>query len=129
MYRIGNNEENTKTADPDITCCGCQCFWRCLHQNRDRTRKAYQYHEQDEGKYGKDDGTAAEYSSDLFLLFFTKVTRDQYGDTHGKLYDHKGHKIQYLTACGNTGKSCCRTEASDNQKVNSAVGCLQDKGT
>ena len=47
---IGDDEEDTAAADPDISCCQTDCFFRCLHQDGDGAGEADHTDEQDAGR-------------------------------------------------------------------------------
>ena len=111
---IGDDEEDTAAADPDISCCQTDCFFRCLHQDGDGAGEADHTDEQDAGENREYYDRAADDRADEIGALLTQIAGDQDRDAHGELCDNKSDKIQYLAAGGYGREAGGRAEPADN---------------
>ena len=121
---VCNDEQDAAAADAHIACRERERLLRCLHEHRDRPCEQHEQHEQTACENGEHDGRAAEHRADLLFAFFADIPRDQHGNAHRKLRHDECHEIEHLTAGRDRRQTRGRTEASDNEQVDRAVGRL-----
>lgn len=121
---IGNDKENTASADAHVAYGQIQRLCRRLHQHRDGPGKPHQYNTQAHRDQRKNKNGSSQDRSNLLRPFFAQIPCDQDRDAHGKLRHNKCDQIQDLAPRGDSRKPRCGPEPPYNQQIHCTIGGL-----
>ena len=96
-YIVGDDEERSGRADPDVGGRLGECLLRCLHKGRERGCTACHKDREDDRDHGEHGDPAPDDHSCFMRMFFPDLLTDEDGDPHRDPGDHGRDALQDLT--------------------------------
>ena len=121
---IGNNDDRTRAADPDILRCQVKCLLRRMHDSRKLRRKRRNQQRQNNAGRQKEQQSASCNSAAFFRLLLSDLLTQQNGYSHAEAADQVCDRHHDLRTGGNRGYVRRTRELPYNQQIDRAVHCL-----